>query len=265
MNLPPFYASVFGSLEPNIMAKSNTGWRKSKSGKTNFAFFINLDAAERERIEKFRNYYKRFIIIGLNKHLVSFERSELTGCLALGYNFSGPEGEYTEVGQLEYNAKYHQSQEALDLLVADLVQAVHCIPGISDSKLPRFITSIPSSDANPNAYCLPKLLCEGMISFLDNSIISSDTPFVQTRFRVQKRKLKGLSLDQKQLEWSNILQNKGIELSWPVKNSTVLIVDDLYQSGTTMWNFARYLKQVEGVNEVYGLVCVKSLRDTDNR
>lgn len=265
LNLPPYYATLFEIQEPRIMAKSNTGWRESRSGKTKYAFFINLDAAECEIIKKFQNDYKRFIIIGLNRRLVGFKRSELTGCLALDYNFSGPGGEYTEVGQLENDAKYHQSQEALDLLIVDLVQAVRRIPGIIISPEPRFITSIPSSDANPNAYCLPKLLCEGMISFLDNSIISSDTPFVQTRFRARKRKLKGLTLDQKQLEWSKILQNRGIEISQPVKDSTILIVDDLYQSGTTIWNMAKYLREVEGVAEVFGLVCVKSLRDTDNR
>ncbi len=264
LNLPPFYTSVFGSLEPIIMAKSNTGWRESRSGKTNYAFFINLDEAERERIEKFRNDYKRFIIIGLNRHLVGFGRSELTGCLALDFNFSGPEGEYTEVGQLEYNAKYHQSQEALDSLVADLVRAVHCIPGISDSKLPRFITFVPSSDSNTSTFCLPMLLCKSVISALDKSFFFTDTPLVNSRLRAPKSKIKELSLAEKQQEWDAITANGGIELDNSVSDATVIVLDDLYQSGTTMWNLARYLRNVEGAAEVFGLVCVKSLRDTDN-
>ena len=44
----------------------------------------------------------------------------------------------------------------------------------------------------------------------------------------------------------------------------VLIVDDLYQSGTSMWSYAKYLKSL-GATEVLGLVAVKSQRDSDNQ
>lgn len=41
------------------------------------------------------------------------------------------------------------------------------------------------------------------------------------------------------------------------------MVDDLYQSGTTMWEYAKFLKTL-GARFVFGIVCVKSLRDSDN-
>ena len=43
----------------------------------------------------------------------------------------------------------------------------------------------------------------------------------------------------------------------------MLLVDDLYQSGTTMWTLARFLKD-NGAKSVYGLACVKSWRDSNN-
>ena len=46
-------------------------------------------------------------------------------------------------------------------------------------------------------------------------------------------------------------------------DKTVLIVDDLYQSGASMWTYAKYLKSM-GANKVIGLVAVKSQRDSDN-
>ncbi|MEE9464380.1 MAG: phosphoribosyltransferase [Candidatus Neomarinimicrobiota bacterium] len=264
-NLETYYANLFEIQKPGIMAKSNTGWRTSRSGKTIYAFFLKLNEVERAEIEEFRAAYAGYVVIGLNKNLRGFSKYDLSGCLALGYNLHDPKGKHTELGKLEYDAKYNKSEEAFKALASFLASAVHCIPGINNSPSPRFLTSIPSSDANPSAYCLPRLLCAGIISSLDKSIFSNDTPFVQTSFRVQKRKLKGLSLAQKRIEWSRILQNRGIQLSRTVKNATVLIVDDLYQSGTTIWNMAKYLKEVEGATEIFGLVCVKSLRDTANR
>lgn len=41
------------------------------------------------------------------------------------------------------------------------------------------------------------------------------------------------------------------------------MVDDLYQSGATMWEYAKFLKSL-GAICVFGIVCVKSLRDSDN-
>lgn len=41
-------------------------------------------------------------------------------------------------------------------------------------------------------------------------------------------------------------------------------IDDLYQSGATIWNYAKYLKGL-GAKKVMGVVGVKSLRDSDNQ
>lgn len=48
-----------------------------------------------------------------------------------------------------------------------------------------------------------------------------------------------------------------------IREKDIIIVDDLYQSGFTMWTVAQLLKK-KGARKVLGLACVKSLRDTDN-
>ena len=55
-----------------------------------------------------------------------------------------------------------------------------------------------------------------------------------------------------------------VELSCRVSGKTIVVVDDLFQSGASMWCYSEYLKRM-GAKHVLGLVCVKSLRDTDNQ
>ena len=43
----------------------------------------------------------------------------------------------------------------------------------------------------------------------------------------------------------------------------VIIIDDLYQSGVSMWSYAKFLKSL-GAKRVMGISAVKSLRDSDN-
>ena len=64
--------------------------------------------------------------------------------------------------------------------------------------------------------------------------------------------------------WKTIIQSKSIQLSHSVEGKTIYIIDDLYQSGATLWSYAKYLK-AKGANTVIGLVCVKALSDKDNQ
>ena len=53
-----------------------------------------------------------------------------------------------------------------------------------------------------------------------------------------------------------------IEGSKCVPRQDVLIVDDVYQSGTSM-NYLAYLLQQAGAKAMFGLSCVKTLTNTD--
>ncbi len=48
-----------------------------------------------------------------------------------------------------------------------------------------------------------------------------------------------------------------------VKDKTIILIDDKYQSGITIQYIAMKLQQA-GAHEVYGLSFVKTLRDKDN-
>ncbi len=54
-----------------------------------------------------------------------------------------------------------------------------------------------------------------------------------------------------------------IEITGDVKGNSIILIDDLYQSGSTMWTVEQLKKK--GAKRVLGLACVKSWRDTDNQ
>jgi len=53
------------------------------------------------------------------------------------------------------------------------------------------------------------------------------------------------------------------ELHEDVSEHSILLVDDLYESGATIWALAKFLKE-KGASAVYGLACLKSWSDTNN-
>ena len=72
-----------------------------------------------------------------------------------------------------------------------------------------------------------------------------------------------LSIKEKIEIWEKIYYDKGVILDNQIRGKNVIVVDDLYQSGATMWEYAKFLKSL-GARCVFGIVCVKSLRDSDN-
>jgi len=76
--------------------------------------------------------------------------------------------------------------------------------------------------------------------------------------KAEHPKLRTLPIDQKLTTLAGVFT-----LGESVKGKTVLVIDDLYQSGVSAWNLAKFLK-ANGVREVYALAAVKSWSDTDN-
>ena len=76
---------------------------------------------------------------------------------------------------------------------------------------------------------------------------------------------KGLPVDLKIPEWGKLYNcDACVELHGEVEDKVAVVVDDLYQSGAPLWCYASYLKKL-GAKYVFGLSCVKSLKDTDNQ
>jgi predicted amidophosphoribosyltransferase len=184
----------------------------------------------------------------LNKTIEAHFTDELDQCMALDFNFEEAETHtYTGIGELEYAAKYQQDKGSIDKL-AELMPAIR-------ERHPNFHRSdwIASIPGNPNKpFHLPGELVKRIAK-------ERTTPVLALRKRKATPQLKSLPMAKK-LE---TLEN-AFELGDNVDGCSVLLVDDLYQSGTTMWTLAKLLKQ-HGASDVYGLTCVKSWRDTDNQ
>ena len=78
-------------------------------------------------------------------------------------------------------------------------------------------------------------------------------------FKKNKPGLKSLKFDEK---WE-VLEDTGVEIACDLKNKSIILFDDLYQSGITMQFVAMNLIN-SGANKIFGLSIVKSRRDKDN-
>ena len=75
--------------------------------------------------------------------------------------------------------------------------------------------------------------------------------------------MKNSSVDEKGNVWETAQVSFQSNSELNVKDKTVILIDDKYQSGITIQYIAMKLQQA-GACEVYGLSFIKTLSDTDN-
>ncbi|MCI0642396.1 MAG: hypothetical protein L0Y72_13230 [Gemmataceae bacterium] len=261
LHLQPYYAELFANYFPTLMKQSPAGFRDFKSARNKFALFSKLPARDVQRIQGFLKFFERAVCLGINKHLKNNFTDELDFCLALDFNKPSPQADRTEIGELEYQAKYQQNSEALSELAKELAFAIEALPRCAIPQ-PRLLTHVPSRRGL--TFCLPSALCRAIVSFVKDSFWGDPRPVALPSLSVAKQSAKNLTVDQKLDQWKSIVASNGIRMSRPVEDCSIIVIDDLYQSGASMWTFASFLKNRK-VRSVVGLACVKSLRDTDNR
>lgn len=260
-----FYAGLFSIEEPDIMKKSNTGWRESKNPALKFAFFKNLKQTEIDRIESFVTNYSDWVILDVNEHIKDEFDKELDFCVALGRPAETPQElnnkNRSKIGELVYLAKYKRQIDKADELAVLLGSAINrIIKGKIDG---RFSISFVPND-NYEEFYLPKYLAEKLVSLKTITHNLDDaTPFIQARIDTKINKLKNISLKAKLHFCKELYTPNKVTLATFVSNRNIVVIDDLYQSGTTLWSYARYLKNM-GAIKVIGLVCEKNFRDSDN-
>ena len=178
-----------------------------------------------------------------------FLRDNLDLSMSLSEHFDNDENR-TEIGELEYQAKYQDCEESLNELVDLIKSFIENTPYYKDSD---YICAVPSS--NPEETNLPNqiagLLCEqsDLINISNN-----------VSWKNNKCQLKELSFEDK---WNQLVETD-MGIDYDLKNLKIILLDDLYQSGTTIQYVAMKLKEA-GAKKVYGLTIVKSRRDTDNK
>ncbi|MEA1980299.1 MAG: hypothetical protein U9N54_04925, partial [candidate division Zixibacteria bacterium] len=249
------YARLFEKLEQDIMRKSNTGWRDSKKKHIKYAFFNNIIDNDVNKIESFIKDFQQFVLIGLNKNIKDYFNNEIFFCMALDFTFKeGSKGqERTDIYESVYKAKYSQCEKSMKELIKHLEKALKYFSKLNNNNNMKLIY-MPSRINKK--FDLPKELAMGLQT--------ENIEVIDATLKTRKSPLKDIKVvDGKIAEWDKILVNDNIDLSKNIDGCDVIILDDLYQSGSSMWSFAKYLKQ-KGVNKVFGLTCVKNWSDSVN-
>jgi len=221
------------------------GWRPSTKG-VSYTYIKGASSRKIKRLKDFLDLLKEILVLRLNKNLEGYFEDELDQCFALDFNLEDPET-YTGAGSLEYEAKYNEDRKSADKLAELLATVCSCHPNLRD------VDHIAAVPGNPGkSFHLPDILVKKMGKHLERDV---GLDLEKTKKTPQ---LKNLSFAEKVETLKDVFC-----LGEDVEDQTVLLVDDLYQSGTTMWTLARFLKE-NGADSVYGLACVKSWRDSDN-
>lgn len=197
--------------------------------------------------------------------LLHFHPDALDYCIAGDFNFDFTTGQRTILGDAEYKVKYgnisdEQKKECFAILQKSIIKLADLLP-IKKAGFSRYsnliFSSIPAETSKNNSF-IQDLVYAASVNY------DSAGTIIPT-LNISKPQMKSLSREEKISVWKSIYEtpaNIDINLS-SISGSTIVIIDDLYQSGTTMLAYADFLKQ-HGAGSIFGLSCVKSLRDSDN-
>ncbi len=251
------YPDLFEIAHQGIVDKAPKGWKANPKGNFRYLWFPpdKLDEDDIEAITDWKDRFGHYVLIGLNKNIKDHFSDELDFCLALDFNRDPTAEKRTLYGEAEYQLKYQNSRPHLKVLQGALEEAFEDLPIPAEEEGHTVISYVPSE---PEQCSVPRKLATAMAESLD-------LEFVQADLLCDKSAMKGLCVAEKIPEWQKLYEcAECIELHGDVAGKTIVVIDDLYQSGATMWCYAKYLKD-QGAKYVLGLPCVKSLRDSDNQ
>lgn len=244
------YAPIIDRAFPQM---AHVPWYDTE-GSATYTYIRGMETRDFNALKSFLTMLTQVIVIARSPHLEPYFGTELDECLALSYTFQeGRSDKRTPVHQLVYTIKYDPETDAAEKRSAawDLLQylvaaiRVHPILRTADA-----ITCAPSRKRK--RFHLAEYLAQGLCGELDGP------QYVALTRARRTREIKNTGVDDK---YTALRDAFTVDRS--VENRVVLVVDDLYQSGMTMWTIAKMLK-ARGARAVYGAACVKTFRDTDN-
>ena len=205
-------------------------------------------------------------IIPSSEMLNYFSPNTMNYCIAGDFNFDKDEDSRTPLGEAENLVKYghltiENKKNYMEILSNSIVNIAGLLPirpTVFFRPRPLIFSTIPAEANKSNNFLaeLTQNLC---------CVFNCADAIIPT-LKILKPQMKSLSLAEKINTWKKIYStpdNIDLNLS-SIEGATVVIVDDLYQSGTTMLAYAEFLER-HGANEIYGLSCVKALRNSDNK
>ena len=156
----------------------------------------------------------------------------------------------TKMGDREYNAKYKKDQKYIDQIGEEVSRVIQDLPY-------DLICSVPAMPYKD--FDLPSIVTKGVSKKFGKQDVTAG--FV---FKGHKPSLKDVKFDEKWDVWERAQVSFQNSADFNVKGKTIILIDDKYQSGTTMQYIAMKLQQA-GAREVYGLSFVKTMGDKDNQ
>lgn len=212
-------------------------------------YIYNIGQRERTQIEILLQSFQGAIHI----------EDDLTETFALGYHTQmNPRGGYgrTTLGDLVYRAKpyqgdwTHERQQAAHEIVEQLVQFIQVHPTYARAEI---IVAAPPS--RPDRQNLPVYLAAQIADRLNK--VDGTRWIVKTR---RTRPMKDCETLQEKI--NNVKDAFGLlpEYNDQIKGRSVIILDDIYQTGFTLNEVGRILFQT-GTSAILGLVATKTAQD----
>lgn len=174
---------------------------------------------------------------------IVFLRDCLDLSITLSMNFI--ENEHSEIGELEYQAKFNNSKDAENDLSKILKEWLEELPYY---KIADCVCAMPCS--NKEVISLPRRMVDKLESFENIS--------ENIYWESKTESLKDATTVEKKLE---ILEASKLKIDSNLKGKSVILIDDLYMSGISMQYVAMKLKE-SGASRVFGLALVKSRSNT---
>ena len=251
----------FASTHRNALVRTDHGTHVGKFSvpfrESFYPIFYELTGIELVESRNSRKYWRFLTDEDEYQKIERFIREErstvfLRDTLGLSVALSeymDAERKRTEVGELEYRAKYLGDLKCTGQLACHCLAAVDRLPFYRQS---RVLCAVPPSD-NSSA-SLQRRIATIVTARAGIRDVSASLAWRNT-----KPELKRVPLEQK---WER-LQNTGLSVDLELDGESVILLDDLYQSGITIQYVGRKLLDA-GASVIYGLTLVKSRGDADN-
>jgi len=245
---------VYGQLVDRAFPRLNHNVWKAAEGSACYTYMARLTDAEFGELDSFLRMLRGVVLIGASSHLTPHFSGDLDQCIALAYTFvEGNNKQRTDVNELIYTAKHDRtaSDSRVAEATADLTtRLANVIRAHPTYRTVDVLTCVPCYE--PGRFHLSDSLAGMVCDALGR-------PHDQVVKKVSAtRDSKDLALNEKRVELKS-----AFEVLADVRDRSILIVDDIYQSGTTLWTIARLLKS-HGARSVFGLACVKTWSDKSN-
>lgn len=150
----------------------------------------------------------------------------------------------SEVGEMVYQAKYNGRRDLVAALAARLSELIRVHPLYSSARLVAAVPCLPSKQ-----YDLPRHLC-ATLAPLVNKLDATGALHKVRETKPMK------DIDDHAEKLANVSQAFRADVL-SIAGDDVVLVDDTYGSGTTLWEVARMLRNA-GARRVLGITCAKN-------